>query len=130
MTPQSLHSYFSVNSYIKHNIFFLVNKQSLVTFFWKIMTWTGKLWLHFVGNKAKGWISKRVFQENKACQIFRIKQTFFTPWYAHLRTALVSSFRETFWNFCSWNLILANLKRSKIFIFEIAELNTRKILYL
>ena len=25
----------------------------------------------FVGNKAKGRISKRVFQENKACQIFR-----------------------------------------------------------
>ena len=24
----------------------------------------------FVGNKAKGWISKRVFQENKASQIF------------------------------------------------------------
>ena len=27
--------------------------------------------LHIVGNKAKGWISKRVFQENKARQIFR-----------------------------------------------------------
>ena len=26
--------------------------------------------LHFVGNKAKGQISKRVFQENNACQIF------------------------------------------------------------
>ena len=26
---------------------------------------------HFVGNKAKGRISKWVFQENKACQIFR-----------------------------------------------------------
>ena len=25
----------------------------------------------FVGNKAKGWISKRIFQENKAPQIFR-----------------------------------------------------------
>ena len=25
----------------------------------------------FVGNKAKGWISKRVFQENKARQFFR-----------------------------------------------------------
>ena len=27
--------------------------------------------LHFVGNKAKGRISKRVFQDNKARQIFR-----------------------------------------------------------
>ena len=27
--------------------------------------------LHIVGNKAKEWISKRVFQENKARQIFR-----------------------------------------------------------
>ena len=26
--------------------------------------------LQFVGNKTKGWISKRVLQENKACQIF------------------------------------------------------------
>ena len=26
---------------------------------------------YFVGNKVKGWISKRVFQENKARQIFR-----------------------------------------------------------
>ena len=26
---------------------------------------------YFVGNKAKGRISKRVLQENKACQIFR-----------------------------------------------------------
>ena len=29
------------------------------------------LWKWFVGNKAKGLISKRVFQENKARQIFR-----------------------------------------------------------
>ena len=34
---------------------------------------------HVVGNKAKGRISKRGFQENKARQIFRIKPTFFTP---------------------------------------------------
>ena len=26
---------------------------------------------HSLGNKAKGWISKRVFQENKARQIFQ-----------------------------------------------------------
>ena len=27
--------------------------------------------LHLVDNKAKGWLSKREFQENKVCQIFR-----------------------------------------------------------
>ena len=37
---------------------------------------------YFVGNKAKGGISKRVFQENKARQNFR-KTHIFTPWYAH-----------------------------------------------
>ena len=31
-----------------------------------------------VGSTAKGQISKRVFQENKACQIFR-KTAFLTP---------------------------------------------------
>ena len=34
--------------------------------------------MHFVGYKAKGRISKRVLQENKARQIFR-KRTFLTP---------------------------------------------------
>ena len=33
---------------------------------------------YFVGNKTKGQISKRVFQENKARQVYE-KQTFFTP---------------------------------------------------
>ena len=33
---------------------------------------------HFVGNEAKGRISKRVFQENKARQISE-KQIFLTP---------------------------------------------------
>ena len=36
----------------------------------------------FVGNKAKGRISKQVLQENKACQIFP-KTNIFFPWYAH-----------------------------------------------
>ena len=35
--------------------------------------------LVFVGIKAKGQISKRVFHENKARQIFRKKKTFLTP---------------------------------------------------
>ena len=38
--------------------------------------------MHFVGIKAKGRISKRVFQENKACQIFRKTNIF----YALIRT--------------------------------------------
>ena len=33
---------------------------------------------HIVGNKAKGRISKRVFQENRARQVFQ-KRTFLTP---------------------------------------------------
>ena len=37
-------------------------------------------WLSsFVGNKAKGRISKRVFQENKARQIFRKNEHFLPP---------------------------------------------------
>ena len=35
--------------------------------------------LHFVGNKAKGRISKRVFQESKARQIFRKTNIFYPP---------------------------------------------------
>ena len=35
--------------------------------------------LKFVGNKAKGRISKRVFQENKARQIFRKNERFLPP---------------------------------------------------
>ena len=40
---------------------------------------------YFVSNKPKGRISKPVFQENKAHQIFRKKKTFLTPWYADVR---------------------------------------------
>ena len=38
---------------------------------------------YIVDNKAKGRISKRVFQENKARQVSE-KWTFLTPWYAHV----------------------------------------------
>ena len=38
---------------------------------------------YFIGNKAKGRISKRVFQENKTPQIYE-KRTFLTPQYAHV----------------------------------------------
>ena len=36
-----------------------------------------------IGNKAKEQISKRVIQENKACQIFQ-KTTSLTHWYAQV----------------------------------------------
>ena len=36
-----------------------------------------------IGNKAKEQISKRVIQENKACQIFQ-KTIFLTHWYAQV----------------------------------------------
>ena len=39
---------------------------------------------HFVGNKEKGRISKRVFKKTKQMK-FSEKQTFLTPWYAHAR---------------------------------------------
>ena len=39
--------------------------------------------VHFVNNKAKGRISKRVFQENKARQVSR-KTDISSPWYAHV----------------------------------------------
>ena len=40
-----------------------------------------------VGNKVEGRISKRVFQENKARQIFW-KTNIFYPLYAHLRVCI------------------------------------------
>ena len=43
------------------------------------MTFFENNWSYFVGNKAKGQISKRVFQENKTRQIFRRKEYFETP---------------------------------------------------
>ena len=49
----------------------------------------------FVSNKGKGRISKRVFQENKARQIFR-KTNIFTPWYAHVSTCANQGVKRTF----------------------------------
>ena len=62
------------------------------------------LFLHFVVNKAKGRISKRVFQENKARQIFR-KTNIFTPWYAHVRIRgyKMFVFRKIWRVLLSWN---------------------------
>ena len=41
----------------------------------------------FIGNNAKGRMSNRVFQENKAYQIFR-KTNISYPWYAHVPESL------------------------------------------
>ena len=38
---------------------------------------------YFVGNRAKGWVSKRMFQERKHAK-FSEKRTFLTPWYSHV----------------------------------------------
>ena len=63
--------------------------------------------VHFeqnVDNKAKGRISKRVFQENKARQIFRKKIIFFNPWYAHVSGGKKMSFLRKIWrDLFSWN---------------------------
>ena len=50
----------------------------LLTFLWILLLFGFEVILKIAGNKAKGWISKRVFQENKARQIFQ-KRTFLTP---------------------------------------------------
>ena len=47
----------------------------------------GKTRVNFVGNKAKGRISKRVFREHKARQIFR-KMNISNPLIAHIRVRI------------------------------------------
>ena len=54
----------------------------------------------FVGNKAKGRISKRVFQESKARQNFR-KKKFFRP-FALLPTSCKNHFKLQNSNTVSW----------------------------
>ena len=51
-------------------IFLLEDGHELILFSFTVV--------YIVGNKLKGRISKRVFQENKARQIFQ-KRTFLTP---------------------------------------------------
>ena len=51
-----------------YNIFFLINLHFLALLIGEI-----------VGNKARGRISKRVFQENKARQIFRKRNISYPP---------------------------------------------------
>ena len=40
----------------------------------------GQIKSQHVGNKTKGWISNRVFQESKHAK-FSVKRTFLTPWF-------------------------------------------------
>ena len=54
-----------------------------------------------VGNKAKGWISKRVFQENKARQIFR-KTNISYPLCAYQRIRNIR-FQKLWRALFSWN---------------------------
>ena len=75
-------------------IFLLEDGHELILFSFTVV--------YIVGNKLKGWISKRVFQENKARQISQ-KRTFLTPWYAYYVCILVgkkSSFFGKFDEFC------------------------------
>ena len=51
------------------------------------------IYTYYVDNKAKRWISKRVFQENKARQVFR-KTKIPTPWYAHVRRCAYQGVRK------------------------------------
>ena len=46
-----------------------------------------KIHLELVGNESIGQISKHVFQENKAPQIF-LKTSIFSPWYVHVRVRI------------------------------------------
>ena len=54
--------------------------------FEKIQSYS-KISLYFVGNYAKGKISKRVFQETKHVK-FSEQRTFYTPRYAHVRVLI------------------------------------------
>ena len=52
--------------YVYHPVWY-----SVISIFKLVVPKEGEFFTYFVGNKAKGRISKRVFQENKARQIFR-----------------------------------------------------------
>ena len=66
----------------------------------------------FVGNKAKGRISKRVLEENKACQINFPKNQHFLPpppppppWYAHVRPFALLPTISTLSGCCQLNFL-------------------------
>ena len=63
---------------------------------------------HFVGNKAKRWVSKRVFQENKACQIFQKTNISYPP----IRTRIKNVFKNI-----SWPTIICKLSGSSEMLF-------------
>ena len=65
--------WFSIKTYQKfcsHNNFSYFSASVFMKAL-NVLQYTPDRYLRFVGNKAKGRISKRVFQENKARQIFR-----------------------------------------------------------
>ena len=74
----------------------------------------------FVGNKAEGRISQRVFHENKARQIFWKKKTFLTPFPFSENLACFVFLKHPFWDspFClitdkSQNLVFPNAHKDK-----------------
>ena len=66
---------------------------------------------NFVGLKAKGWISKRVFKENKARQVPE-KRTFLIPWYEHIRVRIRESEMFVFWKI--WRALISLNTRFEI----------------
>ena len=60
-----------MNSLEKMTLFLSKNNQQRYLFYTKEYPYHPRHNSHFVGNKTKGRISKRVFQESKARQIFR-----------------------------------------------------------
>ena len=88
----------------------------------KMLIWAQKFYCHYiVGNKEKGWISTRAFQENKTGQIFR-KTNMCTCAYKEARNIRFSknltcfvSLKHPFWDapFClTTNKILTQCKKS------------------
>ena len=91
-------------------------KQRFSENFEHVLNWLNTYMLAYsVVNKVKGRISKQVFQENKARQIFRktnisyplICTTFHIPWYAHvsvrIRGQKLFLFRKIWRALFSWN---------------------------
>ena len=58
-----------------------------------------EFWVYLAGNKAKGVSQNRCFKKTKHA-IFSEKQTFLTPWYAHVQEIFV--FRKIWSVLFSW----------------------------
>ena len=79
--PVNIGNFLRTAFFIKHLCWLLLFFTKSCWFSKLLSTTSDGRHLLFVGNKAKGQISKRVFQENKAFK-FSEKGTFLTPWYA------------------------------------------------